>query len=202
MKPPYPTAVPLALLLVAAAAVAAPPPADQQIAAAVAPAPADQRDSATVLGYGPEGSLEVLHKGQGDLVCLADDPTDERFHVACYHRSLEPFMARGRELRAGGAERDEVLRIREEEIEAGTLAMPEGPTALYSLTGPLGSYRPEGGGLSEGNRVTVLYIPYATAETTGLPTEALVPGGPWIMSEGKPWAHVMVVQAEGEAAGE
>ena len=37
-----------------------------------------------------------------DLICLADDPKIDALSVACYHKDLEPFMARGRELDADG----------------------------------------------------------------------------------------------------
>jgi hypothetical protein len=72
--------------------------------------------------------------------------------------------------------------------------MPEGPTALYSLTGKPGSFDPASGAVADGTRVSVIYVPYATEASTGLPTEPVSPGGPWIMSPGKPWAHIMVVQ--------
>jgi hypothetical protein len=36
------------------------------------------------------------------FTCLASDPAVARFHVACYHHSLEPFMACGRALREQG----------------------------------------------------------------------------------------------------
>ena len=77
-------------------------PAEEQISAAVLPLPADARAGATVLGYAPDGKLTVLRKGAGAMTCLADDPKQTTFHVACYHDSMEPFMARGRELRASG----------------------------------------------------------------------------------------------------
>lgn len=95
----------LALLVVSvagqapAAALRVPPP-ETQIAAAVQAAPEDRRAAAAVLGYDPAGQLVTLRAGTNDLVCLADDPRDEAFSVACYHKDLEPFMARGRELRA------------------------------------------------------------------------------------------------------
>jgi hypothetical protein len=170
------------------------PPAEDQIRGAVSPAPEDKRDGATVLGYDQEGRLIRLREGTGDLICLADNPSDERFHVACYHESLEAFMARGRALRAQEMERDEVRRIRGEEIAAGTLDMPTGPTALYSLTGAQGSFDKEASVVRGGNRVYSIYIPYATPESTGLPTEPISDGAPWLMSAGDPWAHIMVVQ--------
>ncbi len=182
-------------VLLAFAAGAASAEDAERIAAAVAPAPEDQRDSATVHGYSADGTMQTLREGDGLLVCLADDPRDERFHVACYHRDLDPFMARGRELKAAGKERAEILATREAEIEAGTLPFPRRPTALYSLTGKPGSYDPATGAVTGANRVYVIYTPFATAESTGLPASPMTPGGPWIMAPGKPWAHIMVIQA-------
>jgi hypothetical protein len=180
-------------LLFAAADVAEAqvPPAADQIAAAVLAAPADLRDAATVLGYDPEGHLITLREGSNEIICLADEPGDDRFHVACYHRDLEPFMARGRELRMQEAPRDEVQRIRLEEIEAGKLRMPDQPTALYSLTGPADSFDAATGTVSGASPLYVVYIPYATPESTGL-SPAPLPGVPWIMNPGTPWAHIMI----------
>ena len=104
-------------------------------------------------------------------------------------------MARGRELRAQEVPRDEVQRTRQEEIDAGKLAMPKRPTALYSFTGPPGSFDPATGEVKGANRVFVVYIPYATEESTGLSPTPVTPGAPWIMSPGTAWAHIMVVQA-------
>ncbi len=180
-------------LALASAAGAQQPPADaaDQIAGAVSPAPEEMRDGATVLGYSG-GELITLRQGEGDLVCLADNPADDRFHAACYFKALEPFMVRGRELRAQGKERAEVLETRAAEIESGKLEIPS-PSALYSLTGPAGSFDPATGEVTGANRTYVVYIPYATAESTGLSPQPAA-GAPWIMSPGKPWAHIMLVQ--------
>ncbi|MDX1502233.1 MAG: hypothetical protein R3325_07705, partial [Thermoanaerobaculia bacterium] len=157
---------------------------------------------ATVLGYDATGTLVTLRRGDGELVCLADDPSDDRYHAACYHRDLEPFMARGRELRAQGMQRDEVVATREAEIAAGDLAMPDGPRALYSLTGETGVFDPATGEAPGASRVFVIYIPYATEASTGLPPGPITDGAPWIMAPGKPWAHVMVVQRAEAGDGE
>ncbi len=179
-------------------AAEAPPPAEQ-IHAAVSPAPEALRAGARVLGYGADGALVELRPGTGELVCLADDPADDRFHVACYHAALEPFMARGRELRRQGVERDELVRIRGEEIAAGKLSFPSGPAALYSLTGPAGSFDADSQAVRGGSRAYAIYLAYATAESTGLPTSPITDTGPWLMAAGEPWAHVMVVQPTGDA---
>ncbi|HEV2132372.1 MAG TPA: hypothetical protein VGR27_14755, partial [Longimicrobiaceae bacterium] len=156
---------------------------EQQIAAAVAPAPESLREGATVLGYGRDGRLTTLRQGTNELICLADQPGDDRFHVACYHNSLEPFMARGRELQAQGKERGEIQETRLREIESGALRMPDRPAALYSLTGPAGSFDPATGEVEGASPLYVVYTPYATSESTGLQTEAMR-GAPWLMNPG------------------
>ena len=185
-------AAPLAAQAPAAAAAARPtiPPADQQIAAAVLPIPAEYRASARVLGYGADAKLTVLRPGTGAYVCLASDPKVSRFHVACYHRSLEPFMARGRELRAQGLRQEQVDSARFAETRSGRLAMPAGASALYSLTG--GSFDPATGTATGARPLFVVYIPNATGESTGL-SEKPMPGAPWIMNPGTPKAHIMFV---------
>ncbi|GAB5518495.1 MAG: hypothetical protein RhofKO_07460 [Rhodothermales bacterium] len=166
---------------------------EQQIAAATAPAPEDRREGATVLGYNVDGELVTLREGTNDLLCLADNPSDERLHVVCYQRDLEPFMKRGRELSAEGKNRAESRAQRKAEIEAGTLTIPEQPSALYSLTGELNTYDATTGAIDGASPLYVVYIPYATPETTGLSTSAPGPGAPWIMDAGEPWAHIMIV---------
>lgn len=148
------------------------------------------RDAATVLGYDAEYTLTTLRDGDGSLVCLADDPRDDGFHAACYHESLEPFMARGRELRRAGHDAAAVDSVRRAEIESGALSYPDAPRALYNLSGD--AYEAEADSVRGASRMRVLYVPYETAATTGLPTRPQ--GGPWLMAPGEPWAHVMIPQ--------
>ncbi|HET9013720.1 MAG TPA: hypothetical protein VFN38_17975 [Gemmatimonadaceae bacterium] len=176
-----------------AAAPSAPLTEAQQIASALLPLPAEFRADARVLGYraGTKG-LVTLRDARGAFVCLASDPAMPRFHVACYHRSLEPFMARGRALRAAGVKGDQVDSARFREIRRGTLAMPKQPAALYSLSGPPGSYDAAANTASGARALSVIYISGATTASTGLsatPTE----GAPWLMFPGTPKAHIMLV---------
>ena len=167
-------------------------PAEQQIVAAVLPAPADLRPTATVLGYRPDGTFSTLRKGSGPLTCLASDPANAEFHVACYHRSLEPFMARGRALRAQGVQRGEVDSVRFREVRSGALRMPRAPAVLYSLTGKAGSFDPVTGTAKSARSLFVVYVPNATAASLGV---SAVPaeGIPWVMFPGTPKAHIMFV---------
>jgi hypothetical protein len=167
---------------------AALPPAAQQIAAAVLPLPADLRASATVMGYAPDGRFVTLRDGAGAMTCLASNPKLERFHVACYHKSLEPFMARGRELRAQGVTGEQVDSVRFREARSGKLKLPKEPALLYSLTG--GSFDAVTGTTTGSRPLFVVYIPFATAESTGLSAVA-ARGAPWIMFQGTPKAHIM-----------
>ena len=166
------------------------PPADQQIAAAVLPLPTDMRSNATVLGYDATGRFVTLRDGSGAMTCLASNPRVAQFHVACYHKSLEPFMARGRELRAQNQSmtREQVDSVRFLEARSGKLKLPKEPAALYSLTG--GSFDPATKLVNGARPLFVIYVPFATAESTGL---SAVParGTPWIMGAGTPKAHIM-----------
>lgn len=168
------------------------PPATEQIAAAVLPAPADLRAAATVLGYDAKGKFIKLRDGMGALTCLASDPKVERFHVACYHKSMEPFMARGRALRLEGVKAEQVDSVRFREVKRGKLAMPKQPAVLYSLTGKPGSFDPVTGTATGARQLFVIYVPGATAQTLGI---SAVPaeGIPWVMNPGTPKAHIMFV---------
>jgi len=181
----------LTTLLLAAPLRAQAVPADtDQITAAVLPLPATLRAGAGVMGYRVAGKLEVLRQARNGLRCLADDPADDRFHVACYSTSMEPFMARGRALRAAGTTGTQVDTVRFAEIRRGTLRMPSAPASLYSLTGPKGDFDAATGTAPQSKPLFVLYMPGATTATTGLPS---VPGkGPWLMNAGTPRAHLML----------
>jgi hypothetical protein len=52
------------------------------------------------------------------------------------------------------------------------------------------------GDVQDGYLRYVIYIPYATAESTGLPTKADAPGMPWIMDPGTHRAHIMINPAK------
>ena len=164
--------------------------ADQQIAEAVSPLPEGLRAGAVVRAFAA-GELVTVRDGSNEMTCLADDPTREGFHAACYHRDLEPFMARGRELRAEGMTGPEIDSIRLAEIEAGTLEMPSQPTALYSLSSDREMWDAAAGMPADASGLYVIYLPYATAESSGISVQP-ARDRPWLMYPGKPWAHVMI----------
>ena len=167
------------------------PPASFQVASAVSPLPENLRSGARVLGYNGTGKFVELRPGRNDMTCIADNPKGKQFHVACYHRSLEPFMARGRELHALNKTRESIDSVRIDDIRTHKYAMPSKPTALYEYFASRDSVNMAAGTIVGAQYLYVVYTPYATYNTTGI-TESPVDGGPWVMYPGKPWAHLMI----------
>ena len=179
----------------AAAAAAAPLTEAQQIASAVLPLPAEFRADARGMGYRPSGKeLVTLRSGGGAFTCLASNPAQPRFHVACYHRSLEPFMARGRELRAKGITKPEAVdSARFAEIKSGKLKMPAAG-ALYSLSGKKANFNAATNAVTGASQLHVVYMPFATTESTGL-SDKMAQGSkaPFLMFPGTAKAHLMII---------
>ena len=165
------------------------PPPQTQIAGAILAAPAELREGAAVLGYNAEGTLTKLREGKNELICLASDPTKTAFNVACYHKDLEPFMARGRELAAQKMTNAKRSEIRFKEIEEGKLPMSKEPRTLYVLTGT--SFDAATGKVQDSYLRWVLYVPFATPQSTGLSTKGS-DGAPWLMGAGTAGAHIMI----------
>jgi hypothetical protein len=177
------------VLLACAATAAEVPPPDVQIAAATLAAPADLRQGAAVLGYNPEGKLVTLREGKNELICIANDPSKNSFSVACYHRDLDPYMARGRALLAEKITGQKRNEIRWNEVAEGKLSLPREPRTLYVLTGA--AFDSKTGQVTDPYLRWVIYLPFATPESTGLSTKPSE-NAPWLMFPGTPGAHIMI----------
>lgn len=184
--------IPFFLLAISSLAQTNVPSKESQLKSAVLAAPEDKRAEATVYGYSPEGKLVLLRQGSNEMVCLGDNPQQEGFSVSCYHNELEPFMQRGRELKEEGMGYQEIFDKREEEVKSGKLKMPEQGSTLFVFSAPAEVYKAETGEVGEGSFRYVVYIPYATSESTGLPLSPEAPGMPWIMDPGTHRAHIMI----------
>ncbi|NNG09273.1 MAG: hypothetical protein HKM92_03815 [Arenibacter sp.] len=167
-------------------------PPEIQIKTAVLPVPEKERDAAMVYGYDGDGELVVLRKGTNNLVCIADNPSKKGINVACYSKKMEPFMARGRELSAKGLSGEEREKIREKEVATGKLKMPKEPSMMYVYYGKEEDYDTKTGELQNAEFRYVIYTPFATTESTGLPDKPHAPGMPWLMDPGTHRAHIMV----------
>jgi hypothetical protein len=184
------TTIILSTVLMASRLAAADAPAPAvQIAAAIQAAPEELRDGAAVLGYNEQKELVKLRDGKNELICLASDPGKASISVACYHRDLEPYMARGRELLAQKVAGKESHDIRWKEIAEGKLPMPREPRSLYVLTGS--GFDSSSGKVTDAYLRWVIYTPYATPESTGLSTKAS-DNAPWLMYPGTAGAHIMI----------
>ncbi|CAH0998867.1 hypothetical protein LEM8419_00182 [Neolewinella maritima] len=165
---------------------------EARIATALLAAPEASRSGAKVIGYNAAGELVTLREGTNEFICLADDPGKDGFNAACYHRDLEPFMARGRELKAEGKTPPEIDAIREAEVKDKTLAMAPTGATLHIYYGPEVRYDPTTGEVEQAKYRYVVYMPYATAASTGLPESPVAPNHPWIMDPGTHRAHIMI----------
>jgi hypothetical protein len=168
------------------------PSSEIQIKTAVMAAPEDMRDGAKVYGYDEQGEWKVLREGSNEMVCIADDPTKSGFNVSCYHQDLEPFMERGRELTKEGKSFQEIFDTREKEVKDGKLKMPKDGVTLFVLSADDEDFDTTTGEVKNSNFRYVVYIPYATVESTGLPLKPEAPGMPWIMDPGTHRAHIMI----------
>lgn len=166
--------------------------AGQQIAAALMAAPAEMKEGAKVYGYGDDGEFMTLREGTNDFVCIADNPSKDGFQVVGYHMSLEPMMARGRELEAEGKSREEKEAIRAQEAKSGKLKLPEAPAALHIYYGKEAYYDEESKTVENAKYRYVVYIPYATQQTTGLSLAPNESSHPWLMFPGQYNAHIMI----------
>ncbi|RDY62056.1 hypothetical protein [Flagellimonas nanhaiensis] len=164
------------------------PSKEWQIKTALMAVPSDYKEGAKVYGYNQSGEFVTLREGSNDYIALADDPSNEKFSTAAYHKSLDPFMARGRQLKAEGKEFKEIFDIREEEVKSGKLKMPDKAT-LCVFTGEVDSETKE---ILNPYVRYVFYMPYATGESTGLPTTPTPPGHAWLMDPGTHRAHIMI----------
>lgn len=164
------------------------PPKEWQIKTALMAVPKDYQDGAKVYGYDSKGNFVTLREGTNDYIALADDPKNDKFSTAAYHKELDEFMARGRELKAEGKEFKEIFDIREAEVKSGKLKMPDKST-LCVFTGEV---NPETKEIENPYVRYVFYIPFATGESTGLPTTPTPPGHAWIMDPGTHRAHIII----------
>ncbi|KPM33279.1 Hypothetical protein I595_182 [Croceitalea dokdonensis DOKDO 023] len=164
------------------------PAKDWQIKTALMAVPDEFRKGAKVYGYGADGKFITLKEGTNDYIAIASDPYKENFSTAAYHKDLDEFMERGRQLKAEGKEFQEIFDIRETEVKSGKLKMPDKAT-LCVFTGEVNKTTMQ---IENPYVRYVFYIPFATGETTGLPTTPSPPGHAWLMNPGTHRAHIMI----------
>ena len=161
------------------------------IATALMAAPLESRSNCKVIGYNMAGEFVTLKEGDNEFIVLADNPKQDGFSAACYHKDLEPFMARGRALKEEGKTGQEIFAIREAEMKSGQIKITPGST-LHIYYGAQTVYDPESSKVEGAQLRYVVYLPWATSESTGLPNTPMAPNHPWIMNPGTHRAHIMI----------
>ena len=161
------------------------------IATALLAAPEESRANCKVIGYNMKGKFVTFREGSNEFIVLVDNAKQNGFNAACYHKDLEPFMARGRALRAEGKNSKEVFDIREKEAKSGKLKIPTG-AALHIYYGAKTRYNPATSEVEDARLRYVVYMPWATSASTGLPKRPSAPNHPWIMNPGTHRAHIMI----------
>jgi len=169
---------------------------DQQIASAIIAVPTEAREGAAVYGYDENGDLIAIREGDNSFICIADNPNKDGFQVVAYHNSLEPMMSRGRQLNKEGKSRQEKEEARASEAKSGELTLPQNPATLHIYYGEDGFFNTESGEIENAKYRYVVYIPYATQETTGLSLKPNESNHPWLMFPGKYNAHIMISPKE------
>jgi hypothetical protein len=164
---------------------------DALIATALMSAPEASRAGCKVIGYNMAGEFVTLKEGANEFIVLADDPNKDGFSAACYHKDLEPFMARGRALKAEGKKHQDIFDIREAEVKAGALKMTTGST-LHIYYSKNALYDPETSKVDAARLRYVVYMPFATSASTGLPEAPAATNHPWLMNPGTHRAHIMI----------
>ena len=167
------------------------------IATALMAAPAESRAASKVIGYNMDGEFVTLKEGDSEYIVLADDPKKDGFNAACYHKDLDAFMARGRALRAEGKSADEIFAIREAEVKSGEIKITPG-SALHIYYGPNAAYDVKTSKVDGAKLRYVIYTPFATSASIGLPETPSAPNHPWIMNPGTHRAHIMISPLENE----
>ncbi len=153
---------------------------EQQISEALMPLPYDLRAGTTVIGYDITGKKIVLRRGTNNFMCTADSPA-KGFSVRCFPDIIKDYRERVAGLLAAGITEDQLRDILDAEVKAGKLHVPD-RAVTYSI---------RGAELQNALPLTVMYLPGATAETTGLST---TPNHyrPWLMFAGTAVAHIMI----------
>lgn len=174
--------------------------ADYAVAAAELALPSALEDGATVITVDADGAETVVRQGSSSISCRIssrdDDEAENRLNVWCVPDAMSAIAARGREIRASGASREEGMAQLRAEMESGALDTSAFPQVGYAYRGAADTYGKDVSGI-EGESWQIIVVPFATGASLGVSEE---PEGsmPWIMASGTPFAHIMVSGASDE----
>ncbi len=151
------------------------------IAEALMPLPDHMKDDAAVVMTDAGGHRRVIREGKTELSCSPDGPAPG-FSVSCISGSTGTVIPAYTSAVARGESPREAWDTVNAAIKAGTLttATPGGLIFIQS-----GETR------TDSAHLAVVLVPYATAESTGLPVKPTSDRA-WLMCPGTPRAHIMI----------
>jgi hypothetical protein len=171
-----------AVLMFTGALMAAETSNEELIAEATSALPHYLRDGASVIVPDGKGGEDTLRKGSNTFVCSPDDPDKHGFEVMCAEESAVRFRKKVVPIRARATSKAERIQLIDEAIRDGALKPLRPGTRAYILSGP---------NREEARSLMVIVLPFATADSTELPTER-DPSGVWLMCPGAVNAHIMI----------
>ena len=133
-----------------------------------------------LLPVGHSRASRVIREGINDLTYYPDDPRP-RFMVICFNTSALPYMTALFRINSEAASTAEGNTRLNAALDDGTIPTPPVGGRLYLLSGP---------DRERSRLLAVVWLPNATAESTGLSTERS--DGTWLMCEGTRRAHIMI----------
>lgn len=155
----------------------------EEIDTALLAAPANLREGATVIKWKPDFTYDTLRKGTNRLVCFDKSglPGQLPFSIECSSIGNMDRIVQNMKFEAepDRAKRQAALDAAEKD---GTRAKPEYGSVWYHLMGKSRD--------TARTHMTVA-LPFATAQSTGLPDNAKM-GGAWVMNAGTSSAHLMI----------
>jgi hypothetical protein len=173
------------LVLLAAPAAAPGQTVEGEIAKATMAAPAALRANASVIRLADDGTETVLREGSNGLMCWdrSDEPSRE-FAVQCTSVDNLARVKQNRAWNMSGMSADELRATRETAEADGTREVSKFGSAYYALSGA---------DADSANLHTTVAVPFATAESLGLPDAgSYTQAGTWIMEAGMSAAHIML----------
>jgi len=175
------------------------PTREQQIAAATLVLPEAFRAEATVKSIAADLKITELRKGTSSMVCSIIEPGSGTLLAYCFEEGYDAFVYRQTQLQqelgkngkpAGQAE---LWAAIQKEIESGRINAPTRPTVGFAMRGPAKAFDWNTNTPSEEiKRWEMIAMPNATGASLSLPNRKPANGGPWVMAEGTPGAHIMI----------
>ena len=155
------------------------------IARATLAAPPAMQADAMVIRMATDGSHEVLRDGSNGLMCWdrSDEPT-RSFSVQCSSVENLDRVKQNRVWNMSGKTAEEIRAMRDAAEADGSREVSKFGSVYYTLNGE---------DADSANIHLTLAVPFATAESLGLPDQgSYTRTGSWIMEPGTTSAHLML----------